>query len=565
MALLNPINPLDYAPGASGGPADQAGPSLLQAAQQQQTAGLQAQAAQLKVQEQQQTLQRQQAFRAAVAGVAKSPSAAAYTNILAQFPEFANDIEPFMKRLDATDKATLEKSRAGLASQLQPAFAAFAQNKPEVARPYLERLVKGLKNSNRADEAAEIQGVLSMDPALAQVALGGVLRRVMDEKPFEDFISGLSLSDKRRGEKGQADSLVAKGAADSSEKYGLLAENKSKIGQMDSAAFASRASGQKSLQDVRESRALLPGKIAEQDARQANLESEAEARDQRLINDLRMAPLERKMAQAKLDKLQYEVQNAPNAFELEKAKLEQTKERNRLLAMQEKRLKEKLPPAVITELNKMSGEITAAKTLSKDASNALKGLESITSSGIPGRISEEFKRWRGAEDGETRARQLSEKVRAGQALAILGPLKGSTSDKDLAFALEQFPKNTSNPEIMKSFLQGVKKLADMDTELKAAKQAWMTRNGGSLGPARDNVEIMGLDIQPGESFDVIENAIIAPYIGEPSAALGREKLAEVAALRARARGNAGAAPTGTDPMAAKRARIAELEAKAGRK
>lgn len=94
---------------------------------------------------------------------------------------------------------------------------------------------------------------------------------------------------------------------------------------------------------------------------------------------------------------------------------------------------------------------------------------------------EAVKKAAGGQDRFTALKQEYVKLRNTEALKNLPP--GVASDKDIEVAMSAFPDETSNPDLIASFMRGTAKLQRYTSAVEKAKSEWLNQNG-SLGAAR---------------------------------------------------------------------------------
>lgn len=100
-------------------------------------------------------------------------------------------------------------------------------------------------------------------------------------------------------------------------------------------------------------------------------------------------------------------------------------------------------------------------------------------SGLAGQAFEFMKQATGSEDAVSELRKEYAKLRASQTVKNLPP--GAASDKDIELALSGFPKATSNPEYMASFLRGLEKMQRLEATYNEFKANYLSENGTERG------------------------------------------------------------------------------------
>ena len=101
------------------------------------------------------------------------------------------------------------------------------------------------------------------------------------------------------------------------------------------------------------------------------------------------------------------------------------------------------------------------------------------SAGVAASLDEAFKRFLGNEDDVSLLRTNYIGLRNSVAVKNLPP--GVASDKDIALALEGYPKDTTNPRIVASFMRGYAKLLRVERDFNEFRSDYISRNGNSVG------------------------------------------------------------------------------------
>ena len=131
---------------------------------------------------------------------------------------------------------------------------------------------------------------------------------------------------------------------------------------------------------------------------------------------------------------------------------------------------------------------------------------------------EQLKKASGGQDRFTALKQEYVKLRNTEALKSLPP--GVASDKDIEVAMSAFPDETSNPELISSFMRGTAKLQRYTSAVEKAKAEWINQNG-SLGTARKDFVANGIEVPAGTQFWDFTDGIEIPNIvgsGKPATA-----------------------------------------------
>jgi hypothetical protein len=118
--------------------------------------------------------------------------------------------------------------------------------------------------------------------------------------------------------------------------------------------------------------------------------------------------------------------------------------------------------------------------------------------GAQGKVSEYVKSVLGTENTPTKLRQDYLRLRNSAALKMLPP--GAASDKDVEIALGAFPKETTNPELIASFLRGIAKLQGYEANYQRSISEWLANNG-TMAPATSDFQVNDKDVKAGMRFD----------------------------------------------------------------
>ena len=140
----------------------------------------------------------------------------------------------------------------------------------------------------------------------------------------------------------------------------------------------------------------------------------------------------------------------------------------------------------------------ASRSLASQYESLANNISTELRSGVAARGAEAVKRFFGNEDQITRLRQEYRRLRNSQVLQNLPP--GAASDVDIQIAMEAFPPETADPDVLVRFLRGTAKLQRYDAALASAKAEWTAQNG-SLGRTRRDITVMGQTIPAGSNFD----------------------------------------------------------------
>ncbi len=97
--------------------------------------------------------------------------------------------------------------------------------------------------------------------------------------------------------------------------------------------------------------------------------------------------------------------------------------------------------------------------------------------GSRARLSESLKEFAGTENAVTDLRKKYNRIRNAQVMKSLPP--GVASDKDIEIAMSGFPKGTSNPEHVASFLRGMSKMEEFSADFEEFKSNYISENGNT--------------------------------------------------------------------------------------
>jgi hypothetical protein len=140
----------------------------------------------------------------------------------------------------------------------------------------------------------------------------------------------------------------------------------------------------------------------------------------------------------------------------------------------------------------------ASRSLASQYESLANNISVELASGVRARGEEAVRRFFGSEGQVTRLRQEYRRLRNSQVLQNLPP--GAASDIDIQIAMDAFPAETADPDVLVRFLRGTAKLQRYDSALAAAKAEWTAQNG-SLGRSRRDLTVMGQTIPAGSNFD----------------------------------------------------------------
>lgn len=117
--------------------------------------------------------------------------------------------------------------------------------------------------------------------------------------------------------------------------------------------------------------------------------------------------------------------------------------------------------------------------------------------GAAAKASEWLKEATGNQDAMTDLRKEYVRLKNSQAIKMLPP--GPATDKDIALAMSGFPPETADANTISSFLRGMAKMNNLAATTENAKAEWVN-SVGSLGRARRDIEVDGVNVPAGMSF-----------------------------------------------------------------
>jgi len=122
----------------------------------------------------------------------------------------------------------------------------------------------------------------------------------------------------------------------------------------------------------------------------------------------------------------------------------------------------------------------------------------------------------GNQDAITQMRQEYARIRNNQAVKMLPP--GPASDKDIAMAMQGFPKETADAATMASFLRGMAKLNQYTAATENAKSEWVNAVG-HLGKPKQDINVGGVNVPAGSTFA----DFASKYVGQQAGQLGAQQ------------------------------------------
>ena len=260
----------------------------------------------------------------------------------------------------------------------------------------------------------------------------------------------------------------------------------------------------KAQEDIRQSRVELPYTL---DVKQSQA-TENIAKAGKAVEETKLLPQEQRSKEAlrvaQISDYQSQILNRGLKYDLDKEKLYQD-----VLAK-----KEELAQKTKTPLSSSAeGVVNESVTLAAKNEQDVKYLEDLTSrfekasfsaAGVPGKAAEAYKNTIGRQDTITQLRQEYDRVLNMGVIDMLP--KGSASNYDVQIVRSGFPKSTDNPERIVQFLKSFANIKKAESKLNYMKSDWVSANG-SLGTARNNIEIDGVMYKKGTTFRGFLNSV----------------------------------------------------------
>lgn len=236
------------------------------------------------------------------------------------------------------------------------------------------------------------------------------------------------------------------------------------------------------------------------------------------ITDQAKAPSEIAKSKAEAEIKGVEAANAPTAFGLKNADIvSQINTRAGQLQLDRDKLNQETM-LKLTELNNKVG--TLPEYVAKDVSTAvtdsiasnqsadkmldlasrIDAIKNDMSSGIVGKSAEAIKNLRGAQNEISQIRGEYNRIVTPAAMSAYKQVaSGSTSDRDIDTAMTGIPKDTSDPDILSSYLRGIAKLQTLNSVMNDAKTEWLSEVK-YLGKTKKDIVIDGINVPTGTTF-----------------------------------------------------------------
>lgn len=174
------------------------------------------------------------------------------------------------------------------------------------------------------------------------------------------------------------------------------------------------------------------------------------------------------------------------------------------------------------DVRKLVTENTMSASASKTEANSMKDLASrIETSnlkgGILGSASEILKKATGSQDYNTELRKEYARIRSQGVIKALPP--GPATDRDIEQASKGFLEENASPKTIASFLRGMAKIRDVESQMQQITADFAEQNRG-VGRARSDIQIGQYTAKKGDSLaDVYKQIKVAeqPAPAKPAA------------------------------------------------
>jgi hypothetical protein len=259
---------------------------------------------------------------------------------------------------------------------------------------------------------------------------------------------------------------------------------------------------------------------------------EAGAIEQEVIarNTPQRLDLENRQTAANIRNIDDQIRDRTNRFNLDSSRLRL--DQDRLQSDVEFRLFEsnqKLTAPLDPTANKIVNDAAVAASSAQQSAGRMLDLADQLSkqprfSGAAASVSEWLKQATGNQDVVSQLRTEYTRLRNSQAIKSLPP--GVATDKDIELALKGIPPETANPATLASFLRGMAKMSQIEAVTEEAKADWVSSNG-SLGRARSDIDIGGIQVPKGTSYP----EFLRQYQEDKAESLAAEQAAKTLAGR----------------------------------
>ena len=408
------------------------------------TQGMQiGQFAQAKKLAEQEALRKQQAQQAINNFVEKTNKTYEdYANIMAQFPDMAEDFQRSYSVLDSGRQQATFKTTSRV-------YAALSSGNAGVAKSILENEAMGYENAGDKTTADQLRQMVTMadsDPEGLKT-LAGITLASANPDQFKDILGALNQNDL------------------TPEEINL------KKAQTDKTNTETRWYGPKTQAEI--------GKI-EAETEQTELENE-------------WLPDEKQWS---IENVKSQIEYRAGQLGLEYDKLET----NTQLKLEELgQSQTKLSPGAEKLVNDLVTDSAAAQTQSQKLNSlADRYAKESQAGGIWTRGWAGFKRATGFSNDEQNAMMREyDRLINSEVLKALPP--GPATDKDIEMARKGFPPSNADSTTITTFLRGVAKMSEVDAAHKQMKAEWVNQNG-QLGSSKRDIEVLGVRVPQGTPF-----------------------------------------------------------------
>lgn len=347
--------------------------------------------------------------------------------------------EPYQKAWGIMD-AGQQQQTLSTASQV---YAALRSQQPQIAKDLLNEQIQAYDNSGKKSEANQLKmvlGLIDKSPDAAASSIGMLMSSVNPDK-FKDILS--TLGDEQRSNELQpiaVSQAKANVAKTSAETQGQVIENRYKPQQI-----------QTGINQTQSQTAL----------NYASIQNMAEQRQ--------------------LDRDKLETETSLKLQELNPSNVKLT-----------------------DSAQKLVNDYMVASVASEQSANQQLDLANRIQSagggyGAFSRFGEWIKGQTGNQGAMTQLRNEYTRIRNSQAIKMLPP--GPATDKDIELAMKGFPSETADSKTIASFLRGLAKMNQRDAAYQQMQAEWVNQVG-NLGSAKRDVEVLGVKVPAGATFDV---------------------------------------------------------------
>lgn len=346
--------------------------------------------------------------------------------------------EPYQKAWGIMDSGQQQQTLS-TASQV---YAALRSQQPQIAKNILNEQIQAYDNSGKKSEANQLKMVLGLvdkSPDAAASSIGMLMSSVNPDK-FKEILT--ALGDEQRSNELQpiaVSQAKANVAKTSAETQGQVIENRYKPQQI-----------QTGINQTQSQTAL----------NYASIQNMAEQRQ--------------------LDRDKLETETSLKLQELNPSNI-------KLSDGAQKLVNDNMIASVASE---------QAASQQLDLANRIQAA-----GGGAGRFSswnEKLKELTGNQDSLTNLRNEYTRIRNSQAIKMLPP--GPATDKDIELAMKGFPPETADSKTIAAFLRGMAKMNQRDAAYQQMQAEWVNQVG-NLGSAKRDVEILGVKVPAGTTFN----------------------------------------------------------------